>query len=76
MTTSNHLTTAYEEAMLALYLRAEDDLQTCIVNFFGDDPDRLAKMAAARGRCDIARDDWIICRQLRNLKPSPPRDWI
>ncbi len=75
MTKPDHPTAAFEDAMLALYLRAEEELQTCIVNFFSDDPDRLTKMAAARGRCDTARDDWIICRDLRNLKPSQPRDW-
>jgi hypothetical protein len=67
-----HLTAAYEETLLALYLHAEDDLQACIANFFTEDPDRMPKMAAARARCDTSRDDWVICRQLRHLKPTKP----
>jgi hypothetical protein len=57
-----------ENAMLALYLLAEDDMQASITNFFSTDPERVAKLGAARSRCDVARDDWVACRYLRHLQ--------
>ncbi|MDB5806937.1 MAG: hypothetical protein JWN73_4259 [Betaproteobacteria bacterium] len=64
-------TPSEQDAVFSMQVRAEQDVQTCIANFFNGDTDAATKMPGAQLRFEKARRTWLMFCHRKYSKPAP-----